>query len=892
MAERKCDKAATTSKQSGQGANKKTTPGRPPSSTRTSNTVTSRTRTPVTEGIKLRPSSSNRKVNTAPPNKTRSYGPPSKSSYKCEKRMVSPSQTTSDTCESEVADSANSNHRSDFVRQRSGCAKKESKNEDCMPAHMVEYCGKKYDLSKSTSVDRELVQNQSKYIEEELKLKMLGNDLSSLGKFVRLACCGVVGHTDLEIKTREVLVSIGDITDDTYHTLDDFERTSKRAIETMQTAYAFLKENLEVEALNMFKKIQKNAEEMCEISNSLSDKCKEQSKKVTDLSNETIKEKAATEKEKKKTDELINESRIGQQHQKEIMENSISQADKKEKIIVATLDDEKKVFEKKTELAKQCEQKKQVEQQEIKQRKAELKSKYDDDDNKVTIAIKESHKKFEQTLLTNKDSYNIALKKLDTTLKEQIKSAENAYETELKHIEEEFKEAKEQNDILCEQKVNEYKQKYEKALSDAEAEYKFTTSQIEQDYRNTIQSSDDELQRKLTLALQTKEAALNANERNYSAKVNACFLSSSKAKVQEEWSEKDAECEKAKSDTESTARSENISAQRNAQKDREDKLSNAFKDRQNKIEQAEKLMNQNISKVKQDTTNLKNKAIEAKRKQTETAESTKKKAISIAQKTKEDGELQAKNDKEDSEESAKLTKETEDKNNKSHKESLFQKYQFDLKQLDDELTHEEKEIDDEYQKQLKIFDDEFQELKEQCAKQDADVKSLQKQREESFQQMLQFAQKLKDGIKSSEGQQTSIDCLHEAIKALKHIEVIMRNAYNFWKKIGKHCKGMSENLLSTQIQSIENQDTLTRKRMYESDVFKQAAVQYSGQWHALKETCGAASEHISLVQDEINQYLCEHLTENEAVELVKQLATDLLGSDIANKMITDKSANN
>ena len=74
---------------------------------------------------------------------------------------------------------------------------------------------------------------------------------------MRLACCGVVGHTELQIKTREVLINVGDFTDDTFHYLNDFERTSKNALQTMQTAYRFLKENLEGEALNMFNLVQK-----------------------------------------------------------------------------------------------------------------------------------------------------------------------------------------------------------------------------------------------------------------------------------------------------------------------------------------------------------------------------------------------------------------------------------------------------------------------------------------------------------------------------------------------------------------------------------------------------------------------------------------------------------
>ena len=81
----------------------------------------------------------------------------------------------------------------------------------------------------------------------------------------------------------------------------------------------------------------------------------------------------------------------------------------------------------------------------------------------------------------------------------------------------------------------------------------------------------------------------------------------------------------------------------------------------------------------------------------------------------------------------------------------------------------------------------------------------------------------------------------------------MRNASNFWKKIGKHCEDISQSVPSTQIQSIKATDSLTRQRMWNSNTYKEAALEYQGQWYALKDMCAAAGEHITSVQDEINQ---------------------------------------
>ena len=61
--------------------------------------------------------------------------------------------------------------------------------------------------------------------------------------------------------------------------------------------------------------------------------------------------------------------------------------------------------------------------------------------------------------------------------------------------------------------------------------------------------------------------------------------------------------------------------------------------------------------------------------------------------------------------------------------------------------------------------------------------------------MLQFAQQIKDGLDLSKGQETSI---HEAKSALNNIQVIMRNASDFWKKTEKHCEDISQSVLRSQ----------------------------------------------------------------------------------------------
>ena len=50
-----------------------------------------------------------------------------------------------------------------------------------------------------------------------------------------------------------------------------------------------------------------------------------------------------------------------------------------------------------------------------------------------------------------------------------------------------------------------------------------------------------------------------------------------------------------------------------------------------------------------------------------------------------------------------------------------------------------------------------------------------------------------------------------------------------------------------------------------------------------KDTCTTARKQITLVQDEINQYICASLTKEEAIKLVHQLASNMLLDSISSE---------
>ena len=756
-----------------------------------------------------------------------------------------------------------------------------------IPSNIVEYKGKNYDLAKAIPTESQLVEDQAKEIEEKLKIATLGRDLSSLGKFVHLACCGVVGHTGLQIKMREVLVRVGDITDDTYHALKDFETTSTDALETMETAYGYLKENLEEEAFSMLNQVQESSEKMYKITEDLSEKCKEESKNVNKLSDETLKEKAATEKNKEETDKLVKKHELEQTIHEKIITDSDERVLKMEKQAEETSIDEKNVLKEKRTLANETEIKLQTEREIVKEKKSKLKSEYDTADSNIEAKKRESHNKYENALLSNIDSYEKKLEKLSAELNEKVKSAENSYEQTIQQNEEDYKQEKEENDKSCEVKIEEQKENYRRAIADAENTYQHNIRSIQKEYEGAIETSNDKLKNTLEIAEQELEAELAATDKTYSAKANAKWTSGGEAKVCEEWAEKESEAKRIKRGSDDSARSTNVTEHENARKYRETRLDKAFEEKKTKLKEEKEHMDSKINELSEKKKELNTDALKKKKDANTTAKNDKENVISDAKKEKESAEIKAKEDKEIADNSAKDIKKEEDEAYKSQREHLLKKYMSNIEQMDRDLENVEKKIDDDYKKKLKAIDDNFEHLNKKSAQYEASIKENQKKRDESHQKRLEFIQQIKNGLDLSKGQETSIKCLHEADTALHNIQEIMRDASNFWKDIGRHCKSIT---LNRHLKIMKGKDSLSRKKLLEGNTFKVAAVKYQAQWISLKDKCALASKHITSVKSEIRGYICENPTKENAVKMVQKLAAELLASDSEN-MISDKPAN-
>ena len=155
----------------------------------------------------------------------------------------------------------------------------------------VESDGLEYSLTKPPDVESKLVVEAQRDLTEILQINELAADLSNVGKFLLMAYCGVMGHEDLEIKVRERLISITELCDDTVFTLNEFERSSNKAINIMITAYNHLTEGHEDLAFSMLQSVARLSQNMVDASTNLQERFANEAEDVEKVQTQTMGER-------------------------------------------------------------------------------------------------------------------------------------------------------------------------------------------------------------------------------------------------------------------------------------------------------------------------------------------------------------------------------------------------------------------------------------------------------------------------------------------------------------------------------------------------------------------------------------------------------------------------
>jgi len=173
-----------------------------------------------------------------------------------------------------------------------------------------------YDLRKDPPKDSKVAVLAMQQINSTVDLSKLGNSLLLTGTYIFFWICTLSGHTELtelQIKLKNTLRNVSDISDDTLFTLNEINRAAKAALENMQSTYEYYSGGLTDVALEMSNSVKKIAQDMCNQAKNVEKRCNEQRRRLQELSEEVqriaFEAKQSTEiqqKEQKPLSQIIN----------------------------------------------------------------------------------------------------------------------------------------------------------------------------------------------------------------------------------------------------------------------------------------------------------------------------------------------------------------------------------------------------------------------------------------------------------------------------------------------------------------------------------------------------------------------------------------------------------
>ena len=302
---------------------------------------------------------------------------------------------------------------------------------------MVEYNEKNYYLSNVPSNEDYIVQQAKIEIGGLLRLHYLGEELSLLGRFVRIAHFGLIGHPDLQIKVRTNLRSVFELCHDTVHTLHDFQHTSQEALESLQTAYRYLEKALEDQALKTLINLQEMPDKIKTQAGTLSIKHIEQLQFIQIVGDTTLERRSKVKKEQEDTikkieylqvekvaiDEGIKEAESAKQEAQTDLQSTYSKTEEAmDKLISASTENQKKYQEFMAEMHKKREALTSEYKKEIAKVDEDYTSSKGENQTAYLEQIKANNYKFKVSSAAITQEYEAALQENKSNLAKQLDS--------------------------------------------------------------------------------------------------------------------------------------------------------------------------------------------------------------------------------------------------------------------------------------------------------------------------------------------------------------------------------------------------------------------------------------------------------------------------------------
>ncbi len=173
------------------------------------------------------------------------------------------------------------------------------------------------------------------------------------------------------------------------------------------------------------------------------------------------------------------------------------------------------------------------------------------------------------------------------------------------------------------------------------------------------------------------------------------------------------------------------------------------------------------------------------------------------------------------------------------------------------------------------------------------LKIANEQREKrhaALQSFTDFAAKISQCSREENMADAAVDALHEAMRGLKQLSLIMMKAALFWKQMQEHCKSLAESKMQSMVEKALTMPEERRMKVWTSNGFKKKAVEFYAGWVALNGVCAKYIEQIKLTQRDLYEYLKENPTYEQSRRLLPQLAREFEADlKAAQQAIADQS---
>ena len=175
-----------------------------------------------------------------------------------------------------------------------------------------------------------VVRKQREHLLGSIDLPVLVEDLGRVGNFVRLAYNGTAGHTELQIKIREIGYDVTKLCDKSAVTVSKFKQASGSILDDLQGTYQFLLDGLEDIALETLASVSEVAKGMATAAEELHQDFADESLKVEGVLKDTMKEKGEEGKRKKEEKKRKYETdKIRAQQQQQASEQEYAECEKR-----------------------------------------------------------------------------------------------------------------------------------------------------------------------------------------------------------------------------------------------------------------------------------------------------------------------------------------------------------------------------------------------------------------------------------------------------------------------------------------------------------------------------------------------------------------------------------